>query len=309
LPSISDISYGTSIAVKRQYENNPYPRWMDCKHTTPESFARLAAKWRPGEHVPDMPDPLTVLDAGCGTGHSPIQAARRYHRCKVTAVDISKASLGYAARMAEKYGIKNIEFRCGDILQLGTMQERFSIIICGGVLHHLDKPIEGWRVLTGLLAEGGLMKIALYSKNARKGIAAARELFMDMDPEEVTVKDIRRCRQVIMNLPEAHPARRILDTADFQSASGFRDLVLHNREHTFALPEIENMLQKLGLRFLGFETAPETMSVFKSRYPKRGSETDMALWDRYEQEHQDIFWGMYQFWCSRSRIKMQPEDA
>lgn len=299
IPSISDISYGASIAVQQQYENNPYPRWMDCKYQTPESFARLAAKWRPGEGAPEMPDPLPVLDAGCGTGHSPIQAARRYYRCKVTAVDISKASLGYAARMAEKYGVRNIEFRCGDILKLGTVQERFSIIICGGVLHHLDKPIEGWRVLAGLLAKGGLMKIALYSKYARKGVAAARDLFVDMDPEDVTVGDIQRCRQAIMNLPETHPARSVLYSSDFQSASGFRDLVLHNREHTFALPDIDDMLQELGLRFLGFETVPEVMAAFKRRYPQRGSETDLALWDKFEQGHQDIFWGMYQFWCSR----------
>jgi SAM-dependent methyltransferase len=259
----------------------------------------VAAQWRPGEAVPEMPDPLPVLDAGCGTGHSPVQAARMYHRCRVTAVDISKASLGYAARMAEKYGVESIDFRCGDILKLGVLRQRFAIILCGGVLHHLERPLEGWRVLTSLLLEGGLMRIALYSTYARKNVAAARALLADSVSGELTLKQIRRCRQAILDLPDSHPAKTLVFSSDFRSASGFRDLVLHAREHTFTLPEIGVMLQQLGLRFLGFELPPGVLGVFKHCHPQQRSETDLDLWDKFEQEHQIVFGGMYQFWCSR----------
>ena len=299
IPCLSEISDRTSVAVKQQYEHNPYPRWMDCKLPVPGSFAMFAAQWRPGEPLPDMPDPLPVLDAGCGTGHSPVQAARTYQRSRVLAVDISKASLGYAARMARKYGLGNIEFRCGDILKLGGLPERFAIIVCGGVLHHLERPLEGWRVLTGLLAQGGLMRIALYSTRARRNVAAARTLLADSMTGAMTLEDIRRCRQAILDLPDEHPAKSLMYSYDFCSASGFRDLVLHACEHTFTLPQIGAMLRDLGLRFLGFEMPSEVLGAFKQRYPQPGSEKDLGRWDAFEQQHPNIFAGMYQFWCSR----------
>ena len=34
----------------------------------------------------------------------------------------------------------------------------------------MEDPLEGWRVLSGFLKEGGLMKIGLYSKHARQHI-------------------------------------------------------------------------------------------------------------------------------------------
>lgn len=299
IPCISDLSDDTSIAVKQQYEDNPYPRWMDCRLPNPGSFAMVAGQWRPGEVVPEMPDPLPVLDAGCGTGHSPVQAARMYHRCRLTAVDLSKKSLGYAARMAQKYRLNNIDFLCGDILTLGVLQERYAIILCSGVLHHLERPVEGWRVLVGLLAEGGLMRISLYSTHARKNVVAARALFADSVSEKPTLKDIQRFRRVVLDLPEDHPAKSLIFSPDFSSASGFRDLALHTREHTFTLPEISEILQELDLRFLGFEHSPEVLGEFKRRYPENQSETDIALWDTFEQEHPTIFAGMYQFWCSK----------
>lgn len=299
IPSISEIADDISAAVKQQYEHNPYPRWMDCRYPAAETFSALVARWRPGQSLPGTPNPLRVLDAGCGTGHSPVQAARMYPGSEVTAVDISRASLGYAARKAEQYAVTNLAFHCGDILSLGALKERFQLIICGGVLHHLQDPLSGWQVLSGLLAEGGLMKIALYSTRARAGVAAARELFADLPHNGITLDKIRECRQMILDLPEEHPARSVVYSPDFRSASGFRDLVLHTMEHTYTLPDINRMLTALGLRFLGFELTPEVLGAFKRLHPGSDSERNLDLWDRFEQLHPEVFAGMYQFWCSR----------
>ena len=52
--------------------------------------------------------------------------------------------------------------------------ERFDLVESSGVLHHMEDPQEGWRILTGLVKPGGLMKIALYSEIARQDVVAAR---------------------------------------------------------------------------------------------------------------------------------------
>ena len=57
-----------------------------------------------------------------------------------------------------------------DILDLGNLNKQFDIIESVGVLHHMDNPMEGWKVLTDCLKPGGLMMIGLYSELARKHI-------------------------------------------------------------------------------------------------------------------------------------------
>ena len=54
------------------------------------------------------------------------------------------------------------------------LERRFDVIECVGVLHHMEDPVAGWRVLRRLLEPGGYMKIGLYSERARRHIVAAR---------------------------------------------------------------------------------------------------------------------------------------
>ena len=51
-----------------------------------------------------------------------------------------------------------------DILHLHQIGKKFDIIESAGVLHHMNEPMAGWRVLTDLLKSGGLMKVGLYSE-------------------------------------------------------------------------------------------------------------------------------------------------
>jgi 2-polyprenyl-3-methyl-5-hydroxy-6-metoxy-1,4-benzoquinol methylase len=62
-----------------------------------------------------------------------------------------------------------------DILHLHQIGKEFDIIESAGVLHHMDEPMAGWRVLVDLLRPGGLMKIGLYSELARQHIVKARK--------------------------------------------------------------------------------------------------------------------------------------
>ena len=49
--------------------------------------------------------------------------------------------------MASELKIMNIKFLRADIRELGDWTERFQVIESSGVLHHLDDPLQGWRVL------------------------------------------------------------------------------------------------------------------------------------------------------------------
>ena len=231
--------------------------------------------------------------AGCGTGQNAIATAQRFSGASVLAVDLSLASLGYARRKTLELGLKNLEYLQADILALGALEERFDLIECSGVLHHLEDPFEGWRILAALRKPGGLMRVGLYSEAGRRPIARARELIAarGFAPD---ADGIRACRGAIRADPSLVQIAR---NEDFFSMSGCRDLLFHVHEHHFNLPQIEAMIARLDLRFLGFEFPDSGASLGRFR-AKFGQDSSLENWHRFEQEFPDTFARMYQFWVS-----------
>jgi SAM-dependent methyltransferase len=273
IPALSKEASAVSAAVRAQYEANPYPRWVRLPWVAPQAGERLS-----------------ILIAGCGTGQQAILTAQRYPASRVLAVDLSLASLGYAARKTLEAGIRNIEYRQADILALDALEERFDLIECSGVLHHLEDPLEGWRILAGLRKPGARMRIGLYSELGRRAVVRARELIAarGFKPD---AQGIRAARAEIRNDPQLEQLAR---NEDFYSMSGCRDLLFHVQEQRFTLPGIEAALAALGLEFVEFEFADSGASL--QRYRSRFSdERDLKSWARFEEEFPDTFSRMYQF--------------
>jgi SAM-dependent methyltransferase len=296
LPTLTPIADATSRAVQRMYEEHPYPRWRTVSFRGSETLADRFRRLCPGEPVPNWPSPLPVLVAGAGTGKHPIETARRLSEADVLALDLSRASLAYGARMADRLGVRNVRFGQADILALDALDERFALIECGGVLHHLADPLAGWGVLRRLLRPDGLMRIALYSERARLGVVAAREL-LARDGASGTPDGIRAARRRLLDLPSGDPAATLTRFREFYSASGFRDLAMHVQEHRFTIPQLADALDRLELRFLGFQVSAEVRHRFRARFPAPGAELDLTHWDRFEADMPDTFLSMYVLWC------------
>jgi SAM-dependent methyltransferase len=301
IPVLTAISDPTSRAVQAQYEENPYPRW----HRVPASLASpfpmrralrtLFPHLDPARFaVAEAPD---VLIAGCGTGFQAAITAARNPAGRILAIDLSRASLAYAMRRCAELGLTNLRFAQADVLQLGGLPERFDMIECTGVLHHLRDPLAGWRVLASLLKRGGVMRIALYSEIGRRSVVAARELIarhgLGADRE-----GIRAARQLIFAQPDASPVRPLVHSPDLYSASGVRDLVLHVQEHRFTAAQLADSIRALGLEFLGFELADRGVPrAYRERFPEDPTAVSLETWGRFEAEHPHVFAGMYQFWA------------
>ena len=159
-------------------------------------------------------------------------------------------------------------------------------------------PLQGWRVLSGLLLSGGLMAIGLYSERARASIAAARA-YVRAKGFDATPDGLRHCRRAIIELPETDPARGTTSFGDFYSLDGCRDLIMHAHERALTLPRIAQYLQELDMRFLGFSCDARILAKFHAMFPGKEARTDLAHWDRFEQAHPDAFANMYEFWCCR----------
>lgn len=304
IPVLTDMVDATSQAVRAQYEENPYPRWIHTSRLTPKPIKDVLCypplSFELGNYIP--PSSIETLVAGCGTGQHAIQAAARFTNAKVTAVDLSLSSLSYAQRKTSELGITNLEYIQADILELDKIGKQFDIIECGGVLHHMASPIKGWRVLVNLLRDGGLMKIGLYSEQGRPDIIAARE-FIEKGGYGSSATEMRRCRQDIIAAAEKGDQKliQLCMRSDFYSLSPCRDLIFHVQEHRFTIPEIADALKQLGLEFIGFETpTPHTLVQFRKENPSCPKGLELDRWHQFEQRNPDTFRGMYQFWCRKT---------
>jgi tetratricopeptide (TPR) repeat protein/SAM-dependent methyltransferase len=282
VPPLTGVEDKVSREVQAQYEANPYPRWQRSPVPGPFPLPRMLRSLFPHADPAKLaaPDAPQILIAGCGTGrHAAITAQLQPHG-RLLAVDISRASLAYAMRRCAELGVANIRFAQADILQLGGLDERFDLVECTGVLHHMRDPVAGWRVLLSLLKPGGFMKLALYSEIARRHIVAARSTVAGLE--------VREARKRIFALPAGDPARKVTTLRDFYSASGARDLILHVQEHRFAIPQLASIIAELGVEFLGFEL------------PGKKVARSLEEWDAYERANPDTFAWMYHFWIRKS---------
>ncbi|OEJ68018.1 hypothetical protein BEN30_07050 [Magnetovibrio blakemorei] len=305
MPCLAPIDGDVSQAVRDQYEQNPYPRWLKTavQNRTLDFSQSIQSLqfWREPEPFCAAAPPQ-VLIAGCGTGQQSVNTASWLPDAQVLAVDLSLSSLSYAWRKTNELGISNIEYAQADILALGNLKRSFDLVESVGVLHHMEDPVQGWKVLVDVLRPGGFMKIGLYSELARQSVVQARALIADQGYAS-TPQDIRRLREDLVAMGEAGNSElsKLFQLSDFYSLSECRDLLFHVQEHRFTLAQINEILQELNLTFLGFELRRESVRrQFERDHPQPGALQQLACWHDFETRHPDTFIGMYQFWCQKS---------
>ena len=300
IPQLTPISDGVTAAVRAQYEESPYPRWV--RLGVPPLPLRVlddhirqilpAASFRPT----GARDAIDVLVAGCGTGRHALDVAQGYRGARVLAVDISLSSLAAAKRHTPPHLSDKIEFAQADILALGRIERRFDLINSTGVLHHMERALDGWRELIKLLKPDGLMQIGLYSTYARRDVVAARGLIAAQGLLP-TPEGIRALRDSLIREGVQHEFMRL---NDFFTVSECRDLLFHVHERRFTIPEIKAFLDGNGLSFVGFEFSPQAHRHHHELFARNGwAANDLGRWDAYERAEPQIFAGMYIFWVQK----------
>jgi tetratricopeptide (TPR) repeat protein/2-polyprenyl-3-methyl-5-hydroxy-6-metoxy-1,4-benzoquinol methylase len=303
IPRLTEIDDPTSVRVRAQYEENPYPRWLRAPLLdAPAPMATVFRALLPHAGRIESAGPgVDILVAGCGTGREAVWAANHFAGARVLAVDVSLASLAYAMRQTRAAGVAGVDYAQADVTAPERLGRSFDIIQAVGVLHHTADVLQSWRRLTTLLRPNGVMKLGLYSRIARRPVAAAREAAADilLPPGLEGVRAIRRAARAA---PPDHPARIVMRSPDFYSASACRDLLLHVHEVCVDLKEIAGWIDELDLEFLGFNFADDqATAAYRRRYPQDSAMLRLDLWNAFEEEHPETFSGMYQFWVRRRR--------
>ena len=301
IPSITAIKDGTSIAVRDQYEESPYPRWTNVglvdKSMTIEEIA-VAAGLRVSQNEKISSEPTRILIAGCGTGQHSLEAATRYNNSCVTAIDLSLSSLSFAIRRTKELSVSNVNYVHGDILNVKLLEKQFDVIEAMGVLHHMKDPTLGWGVLKSALRPRGLMRIGLYSRLARRHLQIIKEK-MGNPCFPMTHRNICEYRKEIL-ISNDSDIRRATRYSDFYSTSELRDLLFHVQEQNFTLIEIKDVLIELNLNFCGFESVDyKTKAIISHGNQNFDRLYSLDAWHQFELSNPDYFSGMYSFWVQR----------
>jgi SAM-dependent methyltransferase len=302
IPCVSLPKNTISQKIRSQYEEHPYPKWESLDRYPPKSLAEYLSNSSPDSLSPEdieSPSHPALLVAGCGTGRQALECATRVQNANVLALDLSLRSLAYGKKMAEKMGVSHIQFLQGDILDLKHATLQFDLIECSGVLHHMEDPLQGWKILRSLLKPKGWMLLGLYSQLGREDVVEARRLIAQMNYQP-SLDDIHACREKIRSLSASSPLLHQVSTSlDFYSTSTCRDLLFNAHEVYFSLPQIKAILQELELDFKGFiSLRPEVKQEYRKRFPEDPKMLSLDNWDAFEHKYPTTFIGMYQFLAS-----------
>ncbi len=302
IPRLTPIDDDVSRAVQAMYEENPYPRWIAAGGPTPyasvDALMQREFPRAPFRHIGKSD--LDVLVAGCGTGRHSIEVARQFPRAAVTAIDLSSASLAYAATRARALGLTNVTHMQADILRLGSIGRSFDMIQAAGVLHHLARPV-------GRLARAALAA-ASRRRDVRRALQRACAARRGGGARFHRAAWLRVDRRRDPRLPAGvDDARRKYAAAERRAV---QRLLHHQRMPRPPVPRpgaphdtagrSNAFLDANGLTFLGFSLDPRTAQRYAARFPDDPAMVDLDRWDAFEQDNPYTFASMYRFWVQKA---------
>ncbi len=274
-----------SDPVQRQYEALPYPP------RDPREEAKRLVIGSPSElnelnhfvfgGARDFRRSFRALVAGGGTGDASIMLGAQLaeagaREAEIVHLDWSAASSRIAEARAAARKLSNVRFVNRSLLDLPRLGlGRFDYIDCCGVLHHLDDPAGGLRLLVDALAPDGGIGVMVYGALGRTGVYPVQDVLRQLVAEDEDVHArVALARKLVAQLPATNWLKRNPFIADhlIQGDPGLFDLLLHARDRAYSVGEIGALVDGADLRLIGF--------VPPARYAPASYLSDAALLKR-----------------------------
>jgi SAM-dependent methyltransferase len=237
--------------VSAFYEQHPYP--PPVASLDPRSAGRAGPDRRRTDFHLLWParsfrDDFNILIAGCGTAQA-AKYAQRWPRARVTGIDVSAASIRHSAVLKRQHRLENLTLRELSVERTIELGQRFDLIVCTGVLHHLPNPDAGLSALREALEPDGAVHLMVYAPYGRAGVYLvqdyARRLGIGTSPRE-----IRDLVESLFGLPQDHPLVPLLRNApDFRNDAALADALLHPMDRPYSVPQLLDFLHRGGLCF------------------------------------------------------------
>jgi SAM-dependent methyltransferase len=277
--------------IRDFYTSHPFPPPV-------ENLDRAREMWRDenihrAEHHLLWPDKeyraeLDVLVAGCGTWQ-----AAKYAIChpaaRVVGIDVSPTSLEHTERLKQSHNLTNLETRQLGIESVAELDQRFDLIICTGVLHHLVDPDAGLRALRSVLNPGGAMYLMVYAPYGRAGVYMVQEYCRRLGIG-TSQEEINNLSATLRYLPQNHPLLATQGgSRDFSNGDALADALLNPRDRSYSVSQVFDFIEGSDLKLArwywqapylpqcGFiATTPHASRL--AALPEREQYIEMELW-------------------------------
>jgi SAM-dependent methyltransferase len=275
--------------LRDQYEHYPYPP------RDPADEAKRLISGSPSNIIEidhhifagarDRSQPFRVLVAGGGTGDATVMLASQHAAAGIDAeiihLDISEASSAIAKARIDARGLTNTRFVHGAIEALPTLDlGEFDYVDCCGVLHHLEDPVAGLKIIRSVLKPNGGLGIMVYAPLGRNGVYHAQAMLQMIAGSAPDPERISAARDLLANLPDSNWLKRNPHVGDHIDLgdSGIYDLLLHRRDRAYSVPELAGLMQQGGVRPVNFiDPARYEPNVYFSD-PKMAERTKGLNW-------------------------------
>jgi ubiquinone/menaquinone biosynthesis C-methylase UbiE len=144
-----------------------------------------------------------VLDAGCGSGATARQIARRHPNATVTAVDSNPAFLEYAQARAASEGLANLTFEQADVQALPFADASFDSVWSQFVLYFLPQPQRAIAEAKRVLRPGGRVVFALHEDSWLINEPKNAKLQARLETVALQIADLRIARRVPLMMRDA----------------------------------------------------------------------------------------------------------
>jgi ubiquinone/menaquinone biosynthesis C-methylase UbiE/biotin operon repressor len=119
--------------------------------------------------------PMVIADLGAGEGTFSQLLARRAK--KVIAVDNSEKMVEYGRDLAARHGVKNLEYRKGDLEEVPIKDATIDLAFFSQALHHAPHPERAVAEASRILKPGGRIVVL---DLVRHNYEEAREMYADL---------------------------------------------------------------------------------------------------------------------------------
>ena len=238
-----------SNPVQTHYQSYPYPSYpLLASVRRCDTYAlNLHAIWTRFNSALPPHAAEKILVAGCGT-FAPYPWSVANPGVSITALDLSERSLRRAYWHCTLHGRRNVDCRCGDLSDQAVIADTFGLIDSFGVLHHLEDPLAGLAALERRLVPGGILRVMLYSRYARREEESIRRAF-----RLIGIDSPRAARRLMRKAAAGSRLANFVSASDEASTlSGLADSLLHPQVRTYRIDELLEMIEQTGLEPLLF---------------------------------------------------------
>ena len=223
-----------------------------------------------------------ILDAGTGSGHRITNVAQFYKKCDFLGLDISDKSLSIANELKKQKKIENIKFQKMNLMNKFSKLEKFDIVLCMGVLHHLSNPSKGLKNILNVLQKEGIIFLYLYGKLGGHKRMLNKKLISILLGKKKTDYElgIKLVRELEMNKFEYGWNLNFKNKKEEDSL--IVDYLLHANEILYDFDDIDKLFEKTnlyGYSIFGITTGTQGLlfdSSFGSKKKLSIPQTDIA---------------------------------